>query len=473
MYFPDLPAGSADGQEESLVPVRGLFPAKIAVIRLPPEPPAVVLWPLLIFLIGYLAFVPLGPLPLHLLGPVKLDNLLSVGLLLLCLSYVPYLGRVYPKSLLTAFVILIATTLVSVLLSPEISYSAIQWLSVYIYAAIAILAPQAMSRRMTMVRVTMLIAAGVVGATILYLYFRAGLGHGARAILSTTAARAQTNSENAADPNITAIGLDFAVIAYIPIFLKGRGYGSWFLIRRAAEIACIALAIAGALVLLSRTAIVASLGSVVMSVVSVLIIGKAKSVRLGTWIGGATVIALILGTVVLAFFLPKIISGVIIRFSTVAAGENHQLGRFELLQIAMDLFSQNLKTFLLGGGFFTINPHNELFRYLSTTGVIGFGALLGFLGLVFAYCCLSDRPTPGYMISQMLAFWFLLISMQTYWQVKMFWVPIMLILGQYLEIQQGLAGPCHRLPFRISRSVSWQRAIGSDAPAGGMQTPST
>lgn len=95
---------------------------QLAVLRTHRDLHPLVLVPLLICFLGYIAFLPLGPLPIWIAG-FRLNILFAAGLAVLSLAYTPRISTGYPAVVPAAVGFFLLATFPSVLISANVEKS--------------------------------------------------------------------------------------------------------------------------------------------------------------------------------------------------------------------------------------------------------------------------------------------------------------------------------------------------------------
>jgi hypothetical protein len=127
------------------------------------------------------------------------------------------------------------------------------------------------------------------------------------------------------------------------------------------------------------------------------------------------------------------------RFVHVLSGAyiySDDFNRVDRIQSSVELWSKDLKTLIFGNGFFTLNPHNEIIRMLSASGLLG---LLTYIFLFYAFyviCCKSDHFTSIYLFGQRALFVYLLIIIQSYGHSKSLFFGFTFLLINHLALHR-------------------------------------
>ena len=375
---------------------------------------------LLIFFMGYVGFIPTGPYPVILWG-VKLDHLFAFGTALVSFFLFPLR---WPKGLILVHIsvllflcIIFITTITSV--DPDTS---LRGCMVCLgYATIALFAPLLIHERVILLRRYLFIAATFTGLFVLYLYFFVhDIG---RLRLSPTV-----------DPNMTSVGLLMCIIIFLPEYFKKR---KTFLIGELATfffIFPVAIVLAAVIILLSRTALLSFAIALIWAFFCATLKNKRLFYRQILRKISIIIIASILGIVSLNIVKPDIVSKHTHRVTRIFRGnlaptESRRIMRAEN---TLDRWTENPKTFVLGDGFFTINPHNEFLRMLGGSGLLGFVSFLLMLVAFYLTCCRSRTASSIYLFGQNALFAYLVIMIQFYGHTKSLWVGFTFLLINYM-----------------------------------------
>lgn len=376
---------------------------------------------LLIFFMGYVGFIPTGPYPVILWG-VKLDHLFAFGTALVSFFLFPFIR--WPRRLITIYAsvllflsIVFITTAVSV--DPDTS---LRGCMVCLgYATIALFAPLLIHDRVILLRQYLFIAATFTSLFVLYLYFFVhDIG---RLRLSPTV-----------DPNMTSVGLLMCIIIFLPEYFKKR---KTFLIGELATIFFIfpvAIILAAVIILLSRTALLSFVIALIWAFFCATLKNKRLFYRQILRKISIIIIVSILGIVSLNIVKPDIVSKYINRVTRIFRGDLAPTESRRIMRVknSINLWSKNPKTFVLGDGFFTINPHNEFLRMLGGSGLLGFVSFLLMLVAFYLTCCRSRTASSIYLFGQNALFAYLVIMIQFYGHTKSLWVGFTFLLINYM-----------------------------------------
>jgi hypothetical protein len=125
------------------------------------------------------------------------------------------------------------------------------------------------------------------------------------------------------------------------------------------------------------------------------------------------------------------------RSSDIVESESQASGRVELFQGAWDTWLSSTKTAIVGNGYYSSNPHNEILRTLAGDGLLGLLSFLAFLLGIYVVCCCASSLTASQKFSQNALFAFIVSAMMTYGHTKTMWLAFMFLLAGYLEAQRG------------------------------------
>jgi hypothetical protein len=158
---------------------------------------------------------------------------------------------------------------------------------------------------------------------------------------------------------------------------------------------------------------------------------------------GIVAIALILGIGSLVIVRPGIVSSYSHRITRIFQGKlaRPESGRIMRAENSLDMWSENPKTFILGEGFFTINPHNEFLRMLGGSGLFGFISFLLMFLAFYLTCCRSRSASAVYLFGQNALFVYIFIMVQFYGHTKSLWVGLTFLLINYIAqkaLQPGI-----------------------------------
>lgn len=388
-------------------------------------------------LLGYLAYVPLGPFPID-IGGILLSHLLAVFVAFFSLAFIPAKIERRLFLLVLCVSVFLFASFISVAFSSYFELSLRAFLVTVGYVLVTLLVPLIIQYRLPFFRCYIFLAAILVSLLILYLNLFLGWGTYIRFALAEGATGAALHSTGArVDPNMTAMGLVMSIVIYIPNFFQVELGKRRTLIRFLGVAVGFSLIMSASFILLSRTAFVAFVFSISFGVVVLFsYFGTGKVLKQMSKISHRTLIkSLIVGVliVVTVWWQWAAISTIFERLLFAIEGGRHETGRVTLFFQAIDLWLQDTKTFLIGVGYFTTNPHNEFIRALSSGGVVGLGGFLLLLGSFYAVCCFGRRYGMLYIFSQNVLFWYICIAMLFYGHTKTLWVALMFLLANYLH----------------------------------------
>jgi hypothetical protein len=376
---------------------------------------------LLVSFIGYMSFIPFGPYPIIIFGSIKLDILFATTttVLAFCLN----ISKLH-KSLMIIYVscyLFVSMMFVTTITSTDFEIS-IRNTVVYIgYLVITIYAPLFLYKYARLLKKILFFVSLIAASTILYLYF-----------YHHTLGRMHLYN---VDPNMTAIGMLMACVIILPEFIicKNKYSLIYYIIS-------LLIIFISAIVLLSRTAIGAFFLSVFISFLwNIKEITKINSKKkLFKKIG---LLISILFLCVFCLYLTRVdfVLQTYDRFVHVLSGAyiySDDFNRVDRIQSSVELWSKDLKTLIFGNGFFTLNPHNEIIRMLSASGLLG---LLTYIFLFYAFyviCCKSDHFTSIYLFGQRALFVYLLIIIQSYGHSKSLFFGFTFLLINHLALHR-------------------------------------
>ena len=380
--------------------------------------------------LGYIAFIPSGPYPIPILG-TKLDVFFGFLLLFLIIPKIIRIGNYYPKMVVFSLWIYVITTYLSVVFSDDQYYSLGEWSKSLGYTLICFLAPTFIYSKIRTIRFFLLSIGSLISLILIYMTIflgftgriYLGMNNTEGALYNETAT---TYTDNLVDPNMTAIGLMMSLIICIPIFLE-KAY-----IRNIFNILAFAVITIGILLTLSRTAVVSFFISLVISslLLKTRAIGEKIMIK---YIIRAVIIFIILSCFSFATYqlFPNFVESIVQRLSNSGFTEDEH--RVSIMFESFEIFNSNDKNILFGKGFFMTNPHNELLRYLSSSGLIG---LIGFTFLLTVfYISIVKKIKANYWLSFCATslFIFILLASQTYGHTKSLWSSLMFVCIFYLE----------------------------------------
>jgi len=370
---------------------------------------------------GYVGFIPSGPYPVILWG-VKLDHLFAFGTAILSLFLFPFRWPKGFQAVYASVLLFLGIAFITTLSSSHLNTSLRNFMVSLGYATIALLAPLLIHGRVILLRWYLFIASTLISLIVLYLYFFVhGIG------------RLQLSSM--VDPNMTSVGLLMCTIIFFPEYFKRRkaaligGLSTLFFIFS------VAIIVSGVVVLLSRTALLSFVVALTWGFFYAILKNNKLFYRQVLRKISIVAIASILGIVSLNMIKPDIVSRYTHRVTRVFQG-NHlaatEIRRITGVKNTLDLWSENPKTFVLGYGFFTINPHNEFLRMLGGSGFLGFTLFLLMFAAFYITCCRSRNASSTYLVGQNTLFAYLVTMIQFYGHTKSLWVGLTFLLINYM-----------------------------------------
>jgi hypothetical protein len=382
--------------------------------------------------IGYIAFIPSGPFPIAIFG-TKLDIFFGFVLLFCVLAKLTKITVYYPVAIAASLWIYVVTTFISVITSEEQMFSSIQWLISFGYILTCFLVPIKTFKHIKVFREILLYVAVFISLVLIYNASIFGLSNVQRIYLGIHltggmmySAALDNYSQNIVDPNMTAVGLMMSILIYLPNFYA-NGYSQ---VRNIFSYLAFFIIVIGTIVTLSRTALISFIISCVLTAL-LLNFKSHKGVfkKIFNIIGILSIIAITLMGVY--EFIPNIGDALIGRF--IGSGVEQDEHRMSVMLESLDIFSKDAKNIWLGQGFFMTNPHNEILRYLSSSGLIG---LLGFVSLICnVYFSLVIKTKKNYWLSfsSTSLYIFIILASQTYGHTKSLWASFMFSCIFYLE----------------------------------------
>lgn len=379
----------------------------------------------LTFLIAYLAFLPTGPYPLT-AGGFRVEYLLFTAV---CVASLPLLrssfsqmtgnyARVQLCSLWYVGTIGLTTVLSS---DPESSNRAFATTAGYAY--LMLIVPPLIHQHMQLLRKALLLMAAATACLLLYLNIALGYGTTQRFALSESAEYTPGESSYV-DPNMTAIGMLLCLVMSLPLLWSAEKQ-NW-LYKSVYRILLMAV-LGASFLFISRTAAF----SLVIAIVFGIIRAKGRGLRPATILRRS--IPLLILLVGAAIWRKDDLGRVIDRTVNFRDDEVHATSRTDLFQTAWSSWLSGIKTVVIGDGYYTSNPHNELLRTLVGDGLLGLISLLALLFSVYITCCRKYPFTVGQRFNQNALFAFILSAMMTYGHTKTMWLTFMFLLAGYLE----------------------------------------
>ena len=140
-------------------------------------------------------------------------------------------------------------------------------------------------------------------------------------------------------------------------------------------------------------------------------------------------IAVLMFVVLADFFNIKVYDRFVDRFSHISSNSPRALLFYDVWY----LLSDSIKNMLIGAGFMTTNPHNEVLRALSSTGLLGLFTYALFLYYLFMFTLKSSIINSRLFFSSLLIIVFTLVITQFYGYTKLLWVSWMFLLFNMVE----------------------------------------
>jgi hypothetical protein len=359
-----------------------------------------------LFLLIYLFFIPIGPLPIEIIRGLNIDVLSGIVLLVLMLYYGKNINQYSVNFiLLTAFFVF--STLVSVLLSGDIAHSLNNWLITMGYLYLTFTISIIHSRRIVFLQNFILLVAFLASVYILYDYFSAEQIQIARYSLTQSVELLEYQSR--LDPNTTAIGLMFAVL------LSMRNKLLYY------RLPVFIVVISAVMILQSRTALLSFILAVILTQFYFSLKYKEYKKIL------PLLLSIFITILTIYFIFPDIVQIYLIR----ATSEANYYDRFELFNNSLAIFSSDIKSILFGAGYMMTNPHNEILRILSGSGLLGLLSYIFFL--VYLLSLILKIRNKDMKFTSLFIFLYMFIAIQTYGHTKFMYVSYMFILLFYIQ----------------------------------------
>jgi len=388
-----------------------------------------------IVFLGYIAFIPSGPYPIPILD-TKLDVLLGIILLILVIPKILQLKNYYPAVLLMSLLLYLISTFLSVIFSEELVFSTGQWFITLGYIITCFLAPIAIHHKTQSLRTALLVIATIVAFILVSQATLFGIDNIQRIYLGFNYVSGSSfnndvntgSNESVVDPNMTAIGLMMTILFYLPNFASHNFSKR----RKILEFFAFILITLGAILTLSRTAIVSFILSYVITSL-VLSLNKIKPSNLLAIIRESVKAISIFSTILLVIYisLPTAIEVLINRLLGSVIKEDDY--RINIMVKSIEIFQSTDKNILFGKGFFTTNPHNEILRILSSSGLISLIAFLVFLSMLYFFIVRKVKSNYWLSFSATSLYLYIFIATQTYGHTKSMWSAFMFLLFFYLE----------------------------------------
>ncbi len=393
---------------------------------------------LLFFFLGYIAFIPTGPYPLLLKGQ-RLDHLFAYGTLFFSLLVFPFK---WPKKLSlligsVLFYLIIAFFSTALSIEPDVSC---RGLAVTVgYALIAVTVPFAIHPYMRPIRVALIMLAAVSGAIVIWAALYEPTAYTGRFHLSLPFQNVSgygLDGKGFVDPNMTAIGLMMCVIVFLQEALT-PGKDATFFTRfgkPAISIGAFAIIFTAVIILLSRSAVLSFLLALSWAIGSIGLL-KINNFNRGVLKKTALVgTSALLAMLSLVLIKPEFVQTYWGRVARVFQAEFARTESDRILYFwnTLEAWAANGKTLLLGQGFFTLNPHNEILRTLGGAGLFGLFAFLSIFYVFHSRCCRMRSGTAAYLFTQNMLLAYVAISIQFYGHTKSMWAAFTFLLANYL-----------------------------------------
>jgi hypothetical protein len=375
----------------------------------------------------YLFFLATGPVPVH-VGPVKIDILSAVLILIFSL---PYYSEIFKKIPFVYLIIIAAfffIGLLSTLLSEDFNRSIVYLGIIGGYALVMLVVPVALGNNQNVMRWLYLTGALCATSIVFFLILKWGFGETARFAMSFNP-EISRHSEGAVDPNMTAFGLNMAIIFSLPL-LKNKKV--WFKILLSCSYVAIFIA---SLATVSRTAFVATLFSLTMATIIWSMKMFHKRAKHFFIIFLSLIFLLGIGFLIAYKFVPQIITKAIHR-TEIHQNSDAVDRRQNLIIINIKKALETVKGTIIGIGFHKANPHNEFVRNFTNSGFLGLFAFISIFIAAYWYLIrpISSKNSLEYISSRAL-FMYLLIIIQTYGHTKSLWCGLMFLCALYIEEQ--------------------------------------
>jgi len=394
-------------------------------------------------LFGYLAFIPFGPYPIYVFG-CKLDYIFVLLVFLLCVLLFPFKWPKKTKPVLVGILIFLAVSFVSTILADsDLTGSKRGFETTVIYAAVTLIVPVLTYRNARQIRYFVMIAALFAGGAIIYAYFFRHFGDYGRMKLALIPRESLTSNqydEVWVDPNMTAIGLFLCVVVFFHEYLTNTKTLCDCFYKILFFLVSVAVITVSVLLLLSRTAMISFFVSILWAT-CYLIVFKVRG-RGGVMIKiGILGLAFIFGLSALYHKRPLQVETFYNRITRLASKEfvPTELERIRLANESIERWLQSPKTFLVGQGYFTTNPHNEFLRMLSGSGLLGLSSFVLVFFSIYTTCCTSKAADPVYLFSQNALFAYIFCAIQFYGHTKSMWVALMFLLMNFLWQEYSLS----------------------------------
>lgn len=399
----------------------------------------------------HLAIIPTGSYPVFFFGQ-KLDWIVMWLLFGFCLFYLPYAIKYISDGVLIGCLLMIMGSFFAFIFSDSWTWSGIELIKTINYMAITLVVPMIIAPRINKVRWILFVFTVCTSIYIFYNYYDYIVTPSTRLAFQRPeeSALLEYNYQGSyVDPNLVHIGMLFSIIFFSQtlVSLKARQASFWLCLI---GLICIFVA---ALAFQSRTAITAFFMAFICASIMCMFTIRTrvyilKKIPLTLFIIG-------LLAIIITSLFPSQLVQMSDRFSGAIEEALHaEFGRSAVLDASFNLWTSNAKNLIFGTGG-EENPHNEFFRQLVVNGVIGFSGFCILMVSVFFSSCIklrlkyykrnnAEHPylktvfinihnSPQRYFAQNLLFFYIFFSIMTYWQTKILWAGIMIILAQAFE----------------------------------------
>ena len=408
-----------------------------------------------ILLLGYIAFIPVGPFPIYIFAGMRLDVTIGVLLLAFVIIYVSKI-TLYANIFIATWIFYFFVVFVSAFFSIDTELSFVSAYVMFGYSIIALLIPVIFSSRGVVIRTWLFLFAALVSVVIIYLYIFHGFAQDHRFALGAadmSKGVARVEEVATVDPNMTAAGLLLSLIVYFPhLFEIRRLYILDFL-----GALCI---LSASLVTLSRSAMIGFVIAILFSWLIVFVGSidfNKRSIRNEKFFILSMFLLIVIPVVV--FFADAMFLSILDKLTSRMTGGNDDSIRIDLLLNTWDVFTYDTKNILIGSGFMTTNPHNEYMRTLSTMGMMGVMASILFLVSMFYFSVKELTYNHRKMFSALSIIIFVMVISLFYGYTKLIWSAWMFLLLLYAESRFSLNDimPQKKINRTITASLKIQR----------------
>jgi hypothetical protein len=362
------------------------------------------------FLLLYLFFIPIGPLPIQTPLGVKVDVLIGILLLLLAIGFFKNFTQ-YSVTMFFLVGFLLISTLTSTLLSQDINFSLKSWLIMIGYMYLTLIIPTIYFPKFDSLSSFIILIATIVGLFIIISY--STLDIVGRYNISQVISFVDDKNMRL-DPNTTAIGLCFSMLFLGKI--KDR-YSSFIIII---------IVVSAVLILQSRTAIIAFILAIIFSRFY-LFFEKNDTLKFLPLKSLSTFFIIIFLASFFYLLFPDVVD---IYISRLLSGSNNE-HRFDMITTSYNLFSEDTKTIFFGVGYMLLNPHNEFLRILFCSGI--FGLISSVIWMIYIFYLISKIIDIETKFKALSIYMFLIFASMPYGHTKFIYVSLMFILMLYLK----------------------------------------